>query len=66
MQEDEVTVFERFRYRGFHRCSCVCRLEILKLPDGRPTHFKDPQWRAMRGQDWLELGLAPRTAVNYS
>jgi hypothetical protein len=35
-------------------------------PDGRPTHFKDPQWRAMREQDWLELGLAPRKAVRYS
>jgi hypothetical protein len=35
-------------------------------PDGRPTRFKDPQWRVMQEQDWLELGLAPRKAVRYS
>jgi hypothetical protein len=27
--------FERFQYRGFHGCQCVCSLEILRLADGR-------------------------------
>lgn len=137
MQEDEVTVFERFRFTGLHGYPCVCRLEIHRLadgrmaavatelkdnpgtsitnaaedlasqvcdhlgvkpeqlvwiehyayagagnaikertydrvtfapgaPDGPPTRFKDPQWRVMQEQDWLELGLAPRKAVIYS
>lgn len=26
---------ERFEYRGFHGCQCICDLEIIPVPDGR-------------------------------
>ena len=28
-------LFDRFEYRGFHGCRCVCSLEILPATDGR-------------------------------
>lgn len=35
MKRYDRMLLERFQYRGFHGCRCVCSLEILSLGDGR-------------------------------
>ena len=32
-------------------------------PDGWPGYFEDPEWRAMKDEDWQVLGLTPRQPV---
>lgn len=31
----ESTVIDPYEFTGFHGCRCICRLEILRLQDGR-------------------------------
>jgi hypothetical protein len=46
-----------------YRASCTLGIRGNQTAD---AHFRWPHWRPMHDQDWIDLGLPPRPAVQHS